>query len=124
VRPDEGNPYIDDLRSLVLKAYGPTFVIGDAVAAVAGVEAVYIFGSWAARLGGEPGPPPEDVDVLVVGEPDAAVVDAALQEAEARLGREVHATLVSPAEWRAGTSRLLRTIMRRPLVQIMPVDAA
>ena len=121
VRPNERNSYIDDLRSLVLKAYGPSFVLGEALAAVAGVEAAYIFGSWAARLRGEPGPPPEDVDVLIVGDPNPAAVDETMQEAEATLGREVQATVVSPGEWRAASSPLLRTIMRRPLVPIVPV---
>ena len=36
-----------------------------------------IYGSFAARLTGAPGPPPQDVDVMVVGAPDVdAVHDA------------------------------------------------
>ena len=120
VRPNEHSPYIDDLRSLVVKAYGPAAVVGEALAAIPGVEGAYIFGSWAARLTGESGPPPDDVDVLIVGDPDRMAVDAAMQEAEEALGREVQATVVSLSEWEVAKSPLLQTIMRRPLVAIVP----
>src|SRR5439155_10027404 len=64
VRVNEQVPYVDDLRSLVVKAYGPSAVLAELLGAVDGVEAAYVFGSWAARLLGEQGPPPRDVDVL------------------------------------------------------------
>jgi predicted nucleotidyltransferase len=118
VRANEANPYLGDLRSLVLKAYGPAAVLGELLAPLADVEAAYVFGSWAARLAGEAGPPPEDVDLLVVGNPDPAALDAVMKEAEAMLAREVQATIVSPAEWDLAQSPLLRTIRERPLVPL------
>jgi predicted nucleotidyltransferase len=118
VRPNEGNPYLADLRSLVLKAYGPAAVIGELLAPLADVEAAYVFGSWAARLAGEAGPPPGDVDLLVVGSPDPAALDAVVKEAEATLAREVQATVVSPSEWDSAQSPLLRTLKERPLVPL------
>jgi MarR family len=118
VRPNESNPYLGDLRSLVLKAYGPAAVLGELLAPLASIDAAYVFGSWAARLGGEAGPPPGDVDLLVVGTPDPAALDAAMQEAEGTLGREVQPTVVAPGEWESGQSPLLRTIKERPLVPL------
>jgi predicted nucleotidyltransferase len=118
VRVDERNPYLEDLRSLVMKAYGPAAILGQLLGDVSGVEAAYVFGSWAARLAGDSGPPAGDVDLLVVGHPDPDGLDAAVREAEASLGREVQATVVSTAEWAAAESPLLRTIKKRPLVPV------
>src|ERR671938_515232 len=55
VRPNERSAYLGDLRSLVLKAYGPAVVLGELLAPLDGIEAAYVFGSWAARLAGETG---------------------------------------------------------------------
>jgi hypothetical protein len=118
VRPNELSPYLGDLRSLVLKAYGPTAVLSELLASLEGIEAAYIFGSWAARLAGNVGPPPDDIDLLVVGHPDSVGLDAALQEAEALVAREVQPTVVSPSEWKSADSPLLRTIKERPLVRL------
>jgi predicted nucleotidyltransferase len=123
VRPNERSPYLGDLRSLVLKAYGPAAVLGQLLAPLKGIEAAFVFGSWAARLAGETGPPPGDIDLLVVGTPDPAGLDAVLQDAEATLGREVQPTVVSPSEWEAADSPLLRTIKERPLVPLAGSDA-
>jgi len=95
-------------------------VLGGLLASLKGIEAAYVFGSWAARLAGETGPPPGDIDLLVVGNPDPAGLDAVVQEAEAALGREVQPTVVSPSEWESADSPLLRTIKGRPLVLLAP----
>ena len=72
------NPYVRPLSELVLMAFGPPLVIAEEFAQVAGVERVFIYGSWAARFEGEPGPTPNDIDVVVVGTPERDdVYDAA-----------------------------------------------
>jgi predicted nucleotidyltransferase len=124
VRANDRNPYLDDLRSLVMKAYGPAAVLGELLGQLRGIETAYIFGSWAARLAGEAGPPPGDVDVLIIGTPDPEALDAAVREAEATLGREVQPTVASSSEWEAARSPLLRTIKKRPLVPISTTSDA
>lgn len=57
---------------------------------VAGAAQVVIFGSGAARYAGEAGPPPHDIDVLVVGKVDRADLYDAADRAQARLGIEVN----------------------------------
>jgi len=78
------------LTELAALSFGPIAVIADEFAGLAGAVAVYIFGSWAARYSGESGPPPHDVDVLVVGRPDRQQLYDAANAAEARLGAEVN----------------------------------
>lgn len=114
VSGNEVNPAMAPLHELVMIAFGPKQVITDEFEAVDGVEELVIFGSWAARYQGESGPPPGDVDVLVVGQLDRDDVYEAAQRAQARLGREVNTVLVSPARWKEAAEPFLQEIQRRP----------
>jgi predicted nucleotidyltransferase len=60
---------------------------------------VVVFGSWAARYAGETGPPPRDIDVLVVGRVDRADLYDAADRAQARLGIEVNPVVRSVKQW-------------------------
>lgn len=115
---DERYPYLEELRALVLKAYGPTAVLADVLSEVPGVERVFIFGSWARRYEREWGSAPRDVDVLVVGSPSAEDVDDATAVAASRLGQQVQATIVSAEEWRAPASAFIRNVQAAPHVEV------
>ena len=51
-------------------AFGPARVISAELDDIAGINEAYVSGSWAARYSGEAGAAPNDVDILVVGDPD------------------------------------------------------
>jgi hypothetical protein len=55
VRADVSSPYFDGLSDVLVKAFGVPWVIGQALGAVVGIEAAYIYGSWAARFSGVEG---------------------------------------------------------------------
>lgn len=120
VQPDTGNPVVAPLRQIIMLTFGPRAVIGEEFAGIA-ADRVLIFGSWAARLSGDAGPQPGDIDVLVVG--DSALRDdayAAAERAEARLGRPVNPVLRSVDAWQdAARDPLLDEIQRRPTVEVM-----
>ncbi len=116
-------PYFTDLQSLLMKALGPAQVLADELAEVAGIEEAFVHGSWAARYLGEPGPPPADIDVIVVGRPSVREVDRACERAEKRLGREVAPTIVGPTTWNTSEAGFIRTVRARPLVPIALGDA-
>ena len=86
---------------------------------VDGIDAAYLFGSWAARYVGQEGRPPADLDVLVIGTPDRDALDDAAQRAGERVAREVNVTIRSPAWWRAGNDGFHTEVTRRPLVPIL-----
>jgi len=119
VRANPDSPHYADLRSLLLRAFGPASVLGRLLSRVEAIEEAHIFGSWARRYAGEPGAAPFDLDVLVVGEPAPDDVYAACRLAEAELGIEVNATILSESEWRDEASGFLRHIRRGPLVPIV-----
>lgn len=118
IEPNDANPVVRPLRDLVLLAFGPRQVIAEEFA-VLGPAEVLIFGSWAARYRGEPGSPPGDVDVLVIGQADREEVFDAAQRSEGRLGREVNTTVVSVDRWKASDEPFLRELKRRPLVPVV-----
>ena len=107
------------LTELFSLTYGPIAVLGDLVLPLAGVEEAHIYGSWAARYSGEPGGVPNDVDVLVVGNPDEDELYEAARKAEQFLGREVNVHRVSPDRWREpGTDPFLTSVRSRPTVRL------
>jgi DNA-binding transcriptional ArsR family regulator len=111
------------LSELLLLTFGPQTVIGEAFAALAGVRRVYIYGSWAARHNGEPGAPPNDVDVLVVGAPARAALYAAADAAQERLGLPVNPTVRSAQQWQDASDALVQQIKASPVVTVIDRDA-
>jgi predicted nucleotidyltransferase len=112
------SPLTAPLAELLLRSFGPRLVLAEELAGVEGIEAAYLFGSWAARYTGEAGRPPVDLDVLVIGVPDRDDLDDAAQRAERRLAREVNVTIRSMDWWRTGTDGFHADVIRRPLVPI------
>jgi DNA-binding transcriptional ArsR family regulator len=112
-------PLAPALTDLLMLTYGPLPVLGELLAGLAGVEEALIYGSWAARYQGEPGPPPNDIDVLVIGDPDEDQLYDAARAAQQRLGREVNAHRISPRTWRTRDSDpFLDSVRSRPRVSI------
>ena len=107
------------LTELFSLTYGPIAILGDLVLPLAGVEEAHIYGSWAARYSGERGGVPNDVDVLVVGNPDEDELYEAARKAEQFLGREVNVHRVSPDRWREpGKDPFLTSVRSRPTVRL------
>src|SRR3990170_4112964 len=52
VEANAASPYFPELRALLLKAAGPTLVLGDRLAVVPGIREAHVFGSWARRYEG------------------------------------------------------------------------
>jgi DNA-binding transcriptional ArsR family regulator len=107
------------LRDLMAASFGPLPVLTDALAGVAGVRRAFIYGSWAARYAGQPGPPPADVDLLVIGEPDADELFDLAEEASRRLRRTVNVHRLSADAWRSPSDDpFLISVRERPLVEL------
>jgi predicted nucleotidyltransferase len=113
------SPLTEPLTELLLRSFGPRQVIAEEFAGLAEVDAVHLFGSWAARYGGQRGRAPADIDVLVIGRPDRDQVDEAAQRAGARLAREVNVTIRSSQWWRDGADSFHSEVTRRPIVAVL-----
>ena len=118
VRADDTNPYFRPLAELVALSFGPPLVIADEFKDVPGITDLSIYGSWAARADGAPGPTPHDVDVLILGIPDRDHVYDAAQRAQRRLGREVNTTIRTPEQWRKANDAFTRQVRSSPMFPV------
>ena len=118
LRANTDSPYYEPLRDLLARAYGPPRLIGQALAQLDGVGKALLYGSWAARYHGQPGPPPNDIDVLVVGSPQRRALARSARELSELLGLEVDPHVVSPVDYEQGTSGFLRTIKQGPVIEV------
>lgn len=115
VQVNTEHPLYEAVRTIVMYGYGPVAVLPAVLSEIAGIEAAYIFGSWAARAAGELGAEPNDIDVLVVGDVDQSTIYAASRDASDQLGREVNISVVSQARWDAASDGFIQTVKSRPL---------
>jgi predicted nucleotidyltransferase len=122
--PNAHNRLLAPLTEIVLATAGPHRLLRDAFANLAGVDHLLIYGSWAARYKGEAGPPPNDLDVLVVGTPDRTAVYEAAEEVERRTGLPVNPVIASPARWADHDDPLMTQIKSSPTVSIDLADIA
>jgi predicted nucleotidyltransferase len=112
------SPLTGPLTELLLRSFGPRQVVAEELAGLPGIEEAYLFGSWAARYTGQSGRAPDDIDVLVIGQPDRDKLDEAAQRAGSRLAREVNATVRSSRWWHEGGDGFHAEVTKRPLVAV------
>ena len=116
---DPTSPYFSGLSDVLVKAFGVPWVLGQALASVGGIDAAYVYGSWAARFSGEEGDRPVgDIDLLVLGGPDRDEVYAAASSSERRLGRAVQVTIRSNDWLTEGSGTFHDTVAGRPMVPV------
>ena len=110
-------PVFRPLRDLMSKVYGVPAVVREEFAHPAAGQ-VFIFGSWAARWAGHPGPTPNDVDVLVLGDLDPSDAWEAAARATRRLGMEVNVVTRTPQEWADDESGFAEHVRLGPLLDV------
>ncbi len=109
--------YARPLTELLTLAFGPHIVIAEEFSDIQ-ATGVAIYGSWAARYNGVPGPAPADVDVLIVGDPSRPDIYDAADRAEQRVGFPVNVTVSSPGRWAGASDALIQQIQSAPLIWI------
>ncbi|MEZ3161744.1 ArsR family transcriptional regulator [Microbacterium sp. BWT-B31] len=97
---------------------GPVILLSRELARIDGIESVFLYGSFAARLRGVDGPEPNDIDVMVIGTPDAELVYQACDRIEESVHRPVNATILTRAE-SAIDSGFLDRVRSNPTVPII-----
>lgn len=123
VRVNEDHRLTQSMQELLLYSYGPQVVIHRLLQGVAGISQAFIFGSWARRLGGDVGPDPQDVDVVIVGEMSMRTQSELGLQATELCGREVNIKTVSAKEWDSPTASFWRTVKAGELVPIVQQDS-
>lgn len=120
VRANGDAPFHRTLRDLILVTMGPAHVLAKALAGLDRIESASIFGSWAARIAGEEGAAPHDIDLLVIGTPDRDDLYDRTTEAAHTLGREVNTVVISPERWARADEGFVKELATRPRVTVLP----
>lgn len=123
VRADTSSLLTRPLTDLLAVTYGPRPVLSDALQGTPAIERAYVYGSWAARYSGVPGPVPHDIDLLVVGAAGLDDIEDAIRLASERLRREIKVRRVAPDVWARAedgehASAFLATVVAAPLVAL------
>jgi hypothetical protein len=100
VAANTASPYFQPLVQILGRAYGPAVAVPQELAKVPGIELAVIIGSWARRYQGEAGPPPNDVDVIVVGVP-------------------IQLTVVTAEDWAEQPTGFLQTVHSSPYLTVL-----
>jgi len=124
IQANPRNRLVEPLTELLLLSWGPIHVVADEFEGLDGAERVLIFGSWAARYLQRHGPPPNDLDVLVVGQPSRADVYDAADRAQQRLGMPVNPVIRTADSWRQASDPLIQQIQSGPVVVVLVPDDA
>lgn len=112
------SPIFDELHSILLKTIGPKAVLETQLRGLPGVDRALIYGSWARRYHGEPGPLPQDVDLMVIGTGDVAEIRAEADRASRKLGRDVNVSVLTPEEWNRSQTGFLTHLKSEPQVEL------
>ena len=114
---NERSPLLGELRALVQKTIGIEGLVAKAFEGLPGVEAAYIFGSYAAgtdRAG-------SDVDLLVIGRPNRVALSEKLAPVERGIGRAVNVVTKTEAqvrERRRGGDPFWRQVLGKPIIPV------
>lgn len=114
------SPLAAPLREILAVTTGPAVFLTQELKAIPNIDAAFLYGSYAARAAGVSGPPPNDIDVMVIGEPDPDAIYSACDRVERQVGRPVNPSILSAAEANAESqSGFLQTILLNPTVLLI-----
>jgi DNA-binding transcriptional ArsR family regulator len=118
IRDNPDSPLVSPLREILVVSAGPAALLTEELGHIAGVESAFLYGSFAARLLGVEGAAPNDIDVMVIGTPDAGEVYDICTRVEAAVHRPVNPTILTPAEL-ADQSGFLESVRSGPIVPLI-----
>lgn len=118
VRVNPDSPLADPVRALLLVSAGPVPLLKAELSRLDGIEHAFLFGSFAARMHGLAGDPPNDIDLMVWGTPDPMAVYEACRRVGDQVGRPINATIMTRDEVRTG-SAFLDHLRANPVVPVI-----
>jgi len=114
---NERSPLLGEIRGLVQKTIGIEGLIRKAVEGLPGIDATYIFGSYAAGTDTSQ----SDVDLLVIGRPDRVALSEKLAPVERTIGRDVSVVTKTEAqlrERRRSGDAFWRQVLGKPMIHV------
>ena len=120
IRANPSSPLVPALTDILQMTAGPVAALKQALGGIDGIESALIYGSFAARALHVAGAAPNDIDVMVIGAPDAEAVYEACARVEDMVRRPVNPTILTRDEALAA-SGFLTNVRRSPVVSVIGV---
>jgi predicted nucleotidyltransferase len=115
-------PIMPELRKIILKTVGAGDLIRNALDDVGGIEAAFIYGSFA---GGEPDME-SDLDLMIIGEIGLSELSSSIAAIEEQLARPINYIIYSQEEWKSkveeGDPFILNVMKGEKMMLIGSVD--
>lgn len=118
ISANAASPLTPPVREILLVSTGPVVLLAELFQLIPGIESAIIYGSFAARMKGVAGPAPHDIDVMVIGAPDPAMVYDACSKVEESVSRPVNPTILTASEI-GEQSGFLTDLRSQPVVPIV-----
>jgi DNA-binding transcriptional ArsR family regulator len=112
------SPLTGPVRDLLLVSAGPVPLLARELENIDGVESAFLYGSFAARMRGVTGAPPNDIDVMIVGSPDPLSVYEACRRVGDQVGRPINPTIMTIDEVKQNTG-FLTHLRENPIVPVI-----
>lgn len=94
-------PLFHEVRGIFEKTIGAGYVLGQHLKKVEGVEEAYLYGSFAVNQQDAA----SDIDILIIGNPEATALAESIRSLERRLGREINYTVLTREEFDSRRAR-------------------
>ena len=94
-------PLLSEVRGIVTKTIGAARLISQSLKKVRGIDQAFLYGSFAKNQQDAA----SDIDVLIVGNPDAGPLAEIARKLERQLGREINYTVLTSKELNARRKR-------------------
>ena len=118
IRAADESPLVPPLREILMIATGPVVLLAREFSTIERIESAFLYGSVAARLRNVAGRAPQDIDVMVIGDPDVDAIDEACERVERAVRRPVNPTILTRAEFDR-SSGFLDNVRTHPVVPIV-----
>lgn len=112
------HPLYKELKSIVSKTVGAEGSLKEVMAEIKGIKLAFIYGSFAAKK--EKGD--SDIDIMVIGDPDASLLHKKIAALEQKLKREINPTVYSVKEFRAkkkNKSGFVTDLLQNPKIMLI-----
>ena len=115
VESNRSSPFYLELRGLLTKSMGPERFLRSALSELDGIERAFIFGSWA-----DPEQmAPQDIDLMVIGDPDLGRLYDSVSSVEAEVGRPINVVVRSQDEWEVADGAFEQAVRSRPRIELI-----
>lgn len=119
VSPNQQNAATQPLTALIAVTFGPPYLLRERLSRLEGIDFAAIHGSWAARATGYTGHAPNDIDLVVVGNPSRDELDAISEDASSSLRRPVLITVVPLETWQAAEDPFVLEVQEHPMITLI-----